>query len=873
MPKSETAFEYPRLPSSMTYLGTMRLALLVLLATSACSQTYNASTLAGVFVPENLPGPSVSLNQIGGVAVDVAGNVFLSLPQLAVVMRLDAATGILTRFAGNASNGFSGDNGPAANAQLYGPNGIALDSTGSLYIADSGNNRVRKVSNGVITTVAGNGVNGAAGDSVPATSTPLYYPHGVALDIAGNVYISDNSGVIHQVSRGVMTNVVGAQGYFAGLAVDAVGNLYLVDAVTPRVLEVSNGAATTIAGNGSYGYSGDNGPATAAQFGGDSDDGGPNGIAVDSAGNVYIADTANGRIREVSKGIISTVAGGSTGSQLNFPVWLAVDSAGSLYSSDASNQTGFLGDRLRKITNGTITTLAGNGYLTFSGDGGPAASAQFYQPAGVAVDSAGRIYVADTQNNRVRMIANGVISTVAGTGIQGFSGDNGPATSAQLSTPFRVALDPSGNLYIADINNYRIRKISGGVITTVAGTAGYTPCGVAADSAGSVYLSDCVHSRILKVSNGIATPLLENVQHQFGPGLQPTGLAVDSTGNLYFTNAGAVFKFSNGVMSTISGGTGLALDAAGSLYIADGNLGVVRKLSNGTITTFPMSPALAFPGYGIGVDSSGNIYGSDNIHILILKPDGPISPHTSLSVDFVNNAASNLFLGITPGEIVTFKGSELGSSQLVSAQPNSDGFYPTQLSGTSVQFNGVAAPLIYTSATQVAAVAPYGITGPSVQATVSYQGQSSVPATIQVVPSAPGLFTADGSGTGQAAATNQDGSVNSPSNPAPIGTVISLYATGGGQTSPVGLDGQVTTSLLARQTLPVSVNIGGSLLSPAQLQYAGPAPGEIGGVMQINVPLLVGLKTGSAVPVSIVVGNASSSGQSNVTVAISAAKN
>jgi uncharacterized protein (TIGR03437 family) len=837
----------------------MRLISLVLLATVAFAQKYTASTFAGVFLPENLPGASVSLNQIGGVAVDAAGNVFLSLPQYAAVMRLDATTGMLTRVAGNATNGFSGDNGPAVNAQLYGPNGLALDSAGNLYIADINNRRIRKVSNGIITTVAGNGASGAAGDGGPATSAELSYPYALAIDAAGNLYISDGSGVIRKVTNGVIASVAGAQGYFAGIAVDPAGNLYLLDSVTPRVLKVSNGVAATLAGNGTYGFGGDNGPATSARFGGDPEDGGPSGIAVDSTGNVYIADTYNSSIRKVSNGVITTVAGGSTATQLTGPTFVAVDSAGALYLADPSNSTGFLGDRLRKVAGGVLTTIAGNGYVSFSGDNGPAANAQFYQAEGVAIDSAGRMYIADTQNNRVRMIANGVITTVAGTGSQGFSGDNGPATSAQLATPVAVALDPAGNLYIADINNFRIRKVSGGVITTVAGTAGYTPCGVAADSAGNVYVSDCVHSRLVKVSNGIATTLAAN----------GSALALDSAGNLYMTNSGAILELSSGVVTTIGGGTGVAFDSAGNRYIADGNLGLVRKLSNGTTTTSPMSPPLAFPGDPIAVDSSGNIYSSDGIHILVLKPSGAISQSTSVSVDFINNAASNLFLGIAPGEILTFKGSGLGPAQLVSARAGSDGLYPTQLSGTLVQFNGVAAPLIYTSATQVAAVAPYGVTGPAVQVTVTYQGQTSVPATVQVFAAAPGLFTADGTGAGQAAAINQDGTINSASNPAPIGTVISLYATGGGQTSPAGVDGQVSASPLARQSLPVQVYIGQQMvLSTAQLQYAGPAPGEIAGLMQINVPLPPGLKTGSAVPVMIFVGPANSSSQSNVTIAV-----
>jgi uncharacterized protein (TIGR03437 family) len=360
------------------------------------------------------------------------------------------------------------------------------------------------------------------------------------------------------------------------------------------------------------------------------------------------------------------------------------------------------------------------------------------------------------------------------------------------------------------------------------------------------------------------------------------------------TNSGAILELSNGVVTTIGGGTGVAFDAAGNRYIADGHLGLVHKLLNGTTTTSPVSPPLAFPddlvvadsagniyddvnnnvfgippSFGIAVDSSGNIYTSDYIHILVLKPIGAIATPTSLSVDFINNAASNQFLGIAPGEIVTLKGSGLGPAQLVSARAGSDGFYPTQLSGTSVQFNGVAAPLLYASTTQVAAVAPFGITGPAVQVTVTYQGQTSVPATVQVFAAAPGLFTADGTGAGQAAAINQDGTLNSATNPAPLGSVISLYATGGGRTSPPGLDGQVSPSPLASQSLPVQVYIGNQMvLSAAQLQYAGPAPGEIAGLMQINVPLPLGLKPGSAVPVAIFVGTSLSSSQPNVTIAV-----
>src|ERR1019366_9345320 len=215
------------------------------------------------------------------------------------------------------------------------------------------------------------------------------------------------------------------------------------------------------------------------------------------------------RIRKVSNGVITTVAGNgtsgnigdngpATGAQLNYPTGVAVDSAGNLYIADQYNH------RIRKVSNGVITTVAGSGTAGFSGDNGPATSAQLYYPAGVAVDAAGNLYIADQYNHRIRKVSNGVITTVAGSGTAGFSGDNGPATSAQLSGPGGVAADSAGNLYIADTSNYRIRKVSNGVITTAAGGGSggdngpatsaqlNYPAGVAVDSAGNLYIADDV---------------------------------------------------------------------------------------------------------------------------------------------------------------------------------------------------------------------------------------------------------------------------------------------------------------------------------------------------------------------------------------------
>ena len=349
----------------------------------------------------------------------------------------------------------------------------------------------------IIKTVAGNGTQGYSGDGGSATAAELYYPRGVAVDASGNLFIADvDNNVIRKVSnKGIITTVAG-NGYGAGtgnggysgdggsaisaelywpsgVAVDASGNLFIADLGNSRIRKVStSGIITTVAGNGTQGYSGDGGSADSAELYL------PTGVAVDVSGNLFIADDGNNRIRKVStSGIITTVAGNgnndysgdggsATSAELFWPSGVAVDASGNLFIADYYNH------RIRRVsTNGIITTVAGNGKGGYSGDGGSADSAELYYPASVAMDASGNLFIADATNNRIRKVStSGVITTLAGNGYRdvnsngGYSGDGGSATAAALNTPRGVAVDASGNLFIADQYNYRIRKVTVGTV-------------------------------------------------------------------------------------------------------------------------------------------------------------------------------------------------------------------------------------------------------------------------------------------------------------------------------------------------------------------------------------------------------------------------
>ncbi len=348
--------------------------------------------------------------------------------------------GIITTVAGDGTRLYNGDSIQATNASLLLPFSVVVDAAGNLYIADSVHNRIREVNatTGIITTVAGDGNAGITGDGGLATSANLNFPAGLAIDGAGNLYIADSN--IHVIRR--------------------------VDAVT--------GIITTVAGViGNPGYTGDGGAATSAELNT------PEGIALDNNGNLYIADSLNNCIREVNAttGIITTVAGNgtadfsgdgglATAAELNNPLGVAVATTGDFYIADTSN------NRIREVnaTTGIITTVAGNGTAGYtasddanintSAPGAQATAAKLNKPVGIAIDPAGNLYIADSTNNRVRKVTNGIISTIAGNGASTSNGDHSTATVAGLYAPYALAQDGNGNLYIADYTDGYIRKVS-----------------------------------------------------------------------------------------------------------------------------------------------------------------------------------------------------------------------------------------------------------------------------------------------------------------------------------------------------------------------------------------------------------------------------
>jgi uncharacterized protein (TIGR03437 family) len=519
----------------------------------------------------------LDLHTGGGLAVDAAGNVYIADTLNCAVREVMVSNGNIATIVGtNGLCGNLGDGFPPTSALLQYPFGIAFDSSGNLYIADTYNQKIREVSATaqIIKTIAGNLNPGSGGDGGPPTAASLYYPFGVTVDAQGNVYIADTfNSEIRKVTAGAsptISTIAGSAKLGSGLAgdggaatsallnepvsiaVNSAGTVYFADLLNNRVRYVSQGTINELAGADHA--QGDGGKATAAYlyF--------PQSVAEDSAGNLYIADTFNQEIRKVAlDGAISTLA------HVASPQSVVVDSSGNVFFSQ--------GNQIFKVdSKGNITHVAGSATAGFSGDGGPASAALLNTPQGLAIDSTGNLYIADSYNHRIREITAGNINTVAGSGATclspcntgSFTGDGGPATSATLSFPYGVAVDSAGNILIADSRNDAIRKVDAkGMINTLAGTGGKTgyggdggpataallsgPLAVAPDNAGNVFIADS-ENNVVRVVDGFGNinTIAGNNKAGFagdgGPGTsaelyKPWGILVDPNANVLFVDS------------------------------------------------------------------------------------------------------------------------------------------------------------------------------------------------------------------------------------------------------------------------------------------------------------------------------------------------
>jgi uncharacterized protein (TIGR03437 family) len=543
--------------------------------------------------------------------------------------------------------------------------------------------------------------------------------------------------------------------------------------------------------------------------------------------------------------------GGAAGSAaLNLPWGVVMGPTGVIYIADMENF------RVRRVTTGgIISTIAGTGVSGYSGDGGPATAAMFSDVTGLAMDAIGNLYVADKSNRRIRKVtATGIVSTVAGTGVQGFSGDGGAATLATLNTPTSVIVDPAGNLYFADSGNQRIRRIdTNGTITTIAGN------GVAG------FFGD----------GGLATFASMNI---------PLGLARDQSGNLYFAdgNNNRIRKITpSGIISTFAGnGMGLfagdggqatgasinipsdvAIDTSGNLYIADSGNNRVRKVDpTGIITTAAgtanngfsgdggpaVEAELNFPA-GVITDGTGGVYVADRLNSRIRVIAASIlGPPVLQNGTAVNGATFTNNIAIAPGAIVTIFGSNLADAAASAAGAP----YPTVIGETSVTFNGVAAPLFYVSPGQINAQAPFALGLGIATIQVTRGSLASPVGAVNVAYVSPGIFIVN-QATNQGAILHADYSLVGSGNPARTGDSLQIYATGLGPLLVPVVSG--APSPVANTSVLPTVSIGPA---KATVTYSGLAPG-FAGLYQVNVVVPGGLTAGN-LPVVIATGGFSS---------------
>jgi sugar lactone lactonase YvrE len=678
------------------------------------ANVYEFTPLAGaasVLDHTNGTGTNARFFNPTAVAVDGAGNAYVADGGDHTIRKVSAG-GVVTTLAGNSGQGGSSDGSGSGALFLY-PYAVAVDGSGNVYVADSGNNNIRKVTaGGAVTTLAGNA--GLTGSSDGTGSAALFNrPQGIAVDASGNVYVgdTDNSTLRKVTASGVVTTLAGSPGqtgssdgagssarfsYPCGVAVDAAGNVYVADFDNSTVRKVTPaGSVTTLAGTAGASGAVD-GSGGSARFNH------PQGVAVDGAGNVYAIDTSNQTLREISPGgAVSTIAGtpgigghadgGGASASFFYPAGVASTAAGVVYVADTGNHL------LRVLASpGSVATLAGASG-TEGSTNGTGSGALFSYPYGVAIGGSGTLYIADSGNNTIRQANSaGVVQTLAGSpGITGSS--DGVGGSAAFSNPAGVAVDSSGNIYVADSGNSTIRKITaGGSVSTLAGQAGVAgssdgtgsaahfnaPRGIAVDSSGNVYVADTENDTVRKITSGGTVSTLAGAAGQTGSGdgaggsarfNAPYAVAVDSGGNVYvadFNNATIRKINTSDTVSTLAGtagnvgftdGTGfaasfnqpyaVAVDGSGYVYVADTYNRALRMVSpSGSVVTLNGPETRFYYPQGIAVGSSGTLYVADGDNQAVSSGGAVVAPSggapvASQSVTLGQNATFSVSSG------------------------------------------------------------------------------------------------------------------------------------------------------------------------------------------------------------------------------------
>ncbi len=823
---------------------------------------------------DNVPATEARLTGPSAFAIDKLGNVYIGDGHR--VRRVDAVTGVISTVAGGGPLGNAAD-GPALQEDFYGPSSLALDPSGDLLIVDfnrlvrlnlkvgtvktiagsfglttpqfgsmsglgldgAGNiylsddyhrriNRIDEVT-GAVTVVAGADY-GSTADGIPATQAYLVSPGAIAFDAGANMFFTDSKGLRRvDAKSGIITTV--KAGLSGALAFDVKGNLYVAGGSYLRRIDASTGAVTTVAGSGNTSYQGDGVQALQANLGN------LMAVAVDLTGNLWLADYFNHRVFVIpsATGNVRTIAGNSAngdggpamGALLPTPGGIAVNAQGVVYLAAGgirridpitgfistvaqggpllaldlsgnlyfeSDSTGLTAIQRLDAVSGAVSTVAGGIGSVSSADAIPATTA-YIDPSGIALDTSGNLYIAEALHDRVRRVdaKTGLIATIAGNGGPVYAGQTGPATQFSIEAPDSIAVSASGDLYISAPR--RVLKVdTSGILSVVAGNGG------------EAYSGD----------GGAAL-----MAQMYGPG----SLALDGSGNLF------VVEGACSCVRRVEASTGLIQTVAGN--------GTEGQSADGIAAT---QAALGIRFIAMG---GNTLYLTDNIpgqqtygRVRAVKPaTPPPMPQPPQITDVVN--AIDFSQDLSPGALVSVMGNYLGPIQPIGGQVSAEGRVATALAGDQVTFNGIAAPLLYVSAGQINTAVPYALT----------LGAD----TIQVTNAAgSGSFSSGLSAGGLALFANYilnpDGTWNSATNPAPKGATLVLFGTGMGQTSPPGVDGLILQG--PSYPIPVGQFVATVQTStttiPATLQYLGPLPGFMSGAVQVNVQIPESLPTGSA---------------------------